>query len=263
MSLSTEGIGTQGLTNPNSFSADVAIGQSQDRLTKACVGYLKIEMVQSRRPRTSVTLCYATPGPASRVQERTAVESSEQQLSLLNYAASFWFLHAKKAESRGILQTYLAQDFNSSGQAFQRWLGMSTDYHFNSQWAIDRGSKLLHVASVANLCSTVQTLLDTGIYVDERDATGNTSLHLCARSGVDKLLRMLLDRGADIMARNNAQNTALGLAAANRHTETVAMLLRSGADVQESGDALGGVPGRLPLRANCHPLHFSTPTCSC
>ena len=23
------------------------------------------------------------------------------------------------------------------------------------------------------------------------------------------------------------------------------------------------IPGRLPLRANCHPLNFSTPTCSC
>ena len=228
--LSTRDISTQDSTQPGSPSTVSVIGKSQHRLTKTCINYLKLEeVVQIRNTAEIYTL--------------------QRQLPLLNYATEFWFLHAKKAESHGVLQTFIAQEFSSSEQAFKIWLVIyctirQTSYLYDTENDFQKGSTLLHVASYSNLCSTVKALLQINVFVDEEDSAGNRSLHLVAREGFDNLLNLLLKAGADQGARNKNMNTPLELAAANGHEAIVATLLQRGANINErtgrSGNALQG-----------------------
>ena len=66
----TKDIDTQGSLQSDSSSTDSIIGQSQHRLTKACINYLKLEEV---------------------VQNQNIAETKilQQQLPLINYATEF------------------------------------------------------------------------------------------------------------------------------------------------------------------------------
>ena len=226
----TKRVGTRGSAQPDSSCTGSAIGKSQHRLVKACINYLKLEEVLQ------------APNIAG-------IYVLQQQLPFVRYATEFWFLHAKKAESHGVLQAYITEEFSSSEQGFKKWLTLyhtiqQTSYPYHTANNFEKDSTMLHIASHSNLLSVVEALLKNNVFVNEQDAAGNRSLHFVAREGFDKLLNLLLEAGADKGAKNDRQNTPLELAAANGHEKIVTTLLKWGANVNErtgkSGNALQG-----------------------
>jgi cytohesin len=82
-------------------------------------------------------------------------------------------------------------------------------------------------------------LLDDGISVDYRDASGNSLLMQAALNGNADALKLLLERGADVNATNHAGATALMRAGGNY--EKVRLLVQHGAKVN-ARSALGNTP---------------------
>ncbi|KAH0562181.1 hypothetical protein GP486_003125 [Trichoglossum hirsutum] len=217
----------QGTTHLGAPAAEDVIGQSQDRLCRACVNYLRLgEVVYENRMRREELL---------------------SELPFIDYATKCWFLHAEKAESRGISQQDLVQWFESPyRQAIQKWANIfhRIDPRDFSHRLPAPGSTLLHIASDSNLQTTVRILLERDGQVEAADYRRNRALHYAARRGHSGLANMLLDAGAKIGAKNVDGCTALERAAANGHEEVVGLLLSRGADVNEStGDSGSALQG--------------------
>ena len=89
------------------------------------------------------------------------------------------------------------------------------------------GHTLLEVAMpTVTVC---RLLIDAGVDVNQRDASGGTVLMTAAARHDVIAMRMLLDHGADPNARSTAGLTPLSLACGTDHPSSVALLLSSGA----------------------------------
>ena len=223
------------------WSAEVVIGQSQHRLCKSCVNYLRLEEVL-----LAGSALWSTPS-IHRTQSSSWHRGRKKKASLLletlpfiDYATRYWFFHAEKAESLGILQQDLVQQLESPpGLAFQTWIKTFHNIDKYNAKCPELGSTLLHVASSSNLRSVVQDLLSSTAKIDERDDSGNRALHYAARWGHKDLVKMLLDFGTDVGATTKTQSTALERAAANGHKEVLKILLGQGADINQSTGVSG------------------------
>ncbi|KAH7327155.1 ankyrin repeat-containing domain protein [Rhexocercosporidium sp. MPI-PUGE-AT-0058] len=210
-------------------SIDDVIGQAEQRLAISCLNYLSFPEVLER----------AT----------SQVEGIEETLGFIRYAAGYWFLHAERAERRGIVHNIL-QRFKAIPKLFEIWKLI----HFQTdRWNATRGMDMIHVASRANLITVVKQLLDEGISIEEEDDYGFTPLHHASQNGNLDLTTMLLDRNANIEAKTGGQSTPLGCAAANGQSAIVRLLLKKGAEVNEdtgyTGSALQAAvtKGNMPL----------------
>src|SRR5207248_10376690 len=124
-------------------------------------------------------------------------------------ATKSWFLHAEKAESHGILQQGLVQQFESPPQLFETWIKIYRAIDGFSNRCPEQGSTLLHIASSSNLQSTVRFLLQNGTSIEGGDSFGNRALHYAVRWGHKELTSMLLDAHAEIGPKNTADSTPL------------------------------------------------------
>ncbi|KAH6720716.1 ankyrin repeat-containing domain protein [Leptodontidium sp. MPI-SDFR-AT-0119] len=211
-------------------SIDNVIGQAEQRLAISCLNYLSFQEVLE----------------GAGLQ----VDGIEERLGFIRYAASYWHLHAERAERRGIDQRYILERFESTPKLFETWKLI----HFQTdRWDSSRGLGIVHVASRANLITVVQHLLDEGISIEEEDDYGFTPLHHASQNGNLDLATMLLDQNANIEAKNRGQSTPLECAAANGHNAVVKLLLTKGAEVNEgtgyTGTALQAAvkKGNMPL----------------
>ena len=194
---------------PGNDSSNVRIyGECETRLAKSCIHYLNLEEIARFPP---------------------FEQYDHDRLSFVSYAVTSWFLHAMKAEALGVSQSYIAQEFSSSGQAWNPWLAVYQELHDADLPDFRQGSELILVASATNLSTTVRMLLSNGVSIDVVDTGGNRPLHLAAREGCEEVLGILLDAGANVEAKNLAQKGALDLAAENGHNNIVARLLKSAA----------------------------------
>jgi ankyrin repeat protein len=83
-----------------------------------------------------------------------------------------------------------------------------------SRYCPQEGSNLLHVASGANLRTTVTALLQQDADIEQEDNWGNRSLHYYAiRRGHKELAEMLLSAGSLVSVRNNNEAPPFMLAA--------------------------------------------------
>jgi len=73
-------------------------------------------------------------------------------------------------------------------------------------------------------------LLKGGLFVDLRDAKGNTLLMIAAYQGRAETVAMLLKAGAQVDLRNEKGQTPLGGVAFKGHVDIARMLLDAGAD---------------------------------
>jgi uncharacterized protein len=74
------------------------------------------------------------------------------------------------------------------------------------------GNTLLHVAALGSNSAIVLKLIDMGIDIEARNASGFTALHLACKSGGmlnGAIVKPLLEHGADIEARSNEEDTPL------------------------------------------------------
>ncbi len=105
----------------------------------------------------------------------------------------------------------------------------------------------LDMASIAGRPEVALLLVQYGADVNSRDKTGRTALHNAVQNGQLDIARLLLDHGADVNARQQDHGTPLHLASLNGHREIVQVLLECGADVNVRNDGCR-TPSQLASR---------------
>ena len=210
------------------------VGLGHHRLSRSCINYLKLGEVLREDRMWNKQTAVGEPHPFL------------QELPFIQYATKSWFLHAEKAESRGISQTELVQQFEFPQQVFGTWIKIYIEIDRYSYKCPEEGSVLLHVASSSNIQSIVRCLLENGVSIEEEDNSGSRALHYAARWGHKELTSMLLDANAEVAAKNKAEGTPLMQAAGNGHEEIVKLLLKRGANINESTGQSGNA-----LQAAC------------
>jgi ankyrin repeat protein len=203
------------------------IGQGHRQLSLICANYMRIAD-----------------------SNKLDAESLKTKLPFVDYIARSWFLHAEKAETRGVPQDYLlrySQCFPSMLDHWVRFYRILDDNKY-SERRPEKSSTMLHIASGAGLLSVVEGLLLTHPDLEQMDGNGNRALHHASRWGHAKVVKALLDAGADFEAENDSKCTALERAAANGHEGIVELLLIKGADVNKqtgnTGNALYGAAAK-------------------
>ncbi|KAE8440868.1 hypothetical protein EG329_006366 [Mollisiaceae sp. DMI_Dod_QoI] len=219
-----------GLRFLNKTSPGDLIGQSHHQLSVICANYMRMAGV-----------------PYSNYFDAKSVKA---QLPFIDYATTSWFLHAEKAETRGVPQHYILQYSQQCPKMLEHWVKFYTvlDYYHFSGRQPAQASTMLHIASTANLLSVVQGLLSKDSHLEQTDDFGNRALHNASRWGHVKVVKALLEAGAVAEAQNHNKCTALERAAANGHEEVVQLLLAKGVDVNkqtgETGNALYGAAAK-------------------
>jgi ankyrin repeat protein len=105
----------------------------------------------------------------------------------------------------------------------------------------------LHWAALQNQVESVETLVDRGMAVDDRDEEGRTPLMTAAAFGSVEVAELLLVRGADAKARDTANgDTPLHFAALSGGVAVAKLLIAHGAEI-----GAGSAP------ACATPLHYA------
>ncbi|KAN0101984.1 Ankyrin repeat-containing domain protein [Hyaloscypha variabilis] len=209
-------------------STKLILGKSQQRLCKSCVNYLQ---------RQDVLKASQTALPTN-LYERE--EIFLKTLPFIHYATRSWFRHAEQAESLGVLQEDLIQQFRSrSGLAFDSWVKIFRAIDAYNPKCPNPGAKLLHVACSSNLRSVVKILLSDPESIHAQDDAGNRPLDFAAQWGHLELVKTLLDAGADIYGKCQEEVTALVRAAGNEYKEISQLPTRRGAEANESPRTAG------------------------
>ena len=189
------------------------VGQGHHQLARSCVNYLKLGEVQN------VGLSYGQFPP------------------LLEYAITYWFVHAEKAECSGIDQTGLIGRFEWPQAGYlDRWIAISQHIMWSTCPMLK--STLLHISASSNLRGITQKLLQSTSLLETKDEIGDTPLHCAARFGHYEVVRMLLHEGADAQVKNINGRTALACAAECGHTRAMELLLEVDADENTREDNL-------------------------
>jgi uncharacterized protein len=92
----------------------------------------------------------------------------------------------------------------------------------------------IHDAARQGDLDALTKLLDQGVPLEARDATGETPLLAASLTGRSKLVAVLIEKGADIRARNNRGLTPLHAAAYTGYLDVVKLLVQAGADVNDA-----------------------------
>jgi ankyrin repeat protein len=93
------------------------------------------------------------------------------------------------------------------------------------------GHTPLMMAAQNGNVSAVQTLLDKGVDVNERNEYGDTALTFATLKGHTDCVQSLIDKGAEVNAKTKEGGTPLMLAAAFGYTDIVWALLNNGAEL--------------------------------
>jgi len=86
-------------------------------------------------------------------------------------------------------------------------------------------------AALSGDLTEVKRLIDEGVDVNAREASGATALLLALSEGNTDVAQLLIEAGVDINAQDNKGRNALGFASATGQTEIVKLLMGSGVDV--------------------------------
>ena len=103
----------------------------------------------------------------------------------------------------------------------------------SSLLAVSAMANPIHDAARAGDAAAVTRLLDQGVNIEDREATGETPLISAALAGQTQVVELLLSRHAEIEARNNRGLTPLHAAAYGGHADTAATLVGHGAAVND------------------------------
>ena len=166
-----------------------------------------------------------------------------EEFPLADYAARYWFEHAKIVDREEHLPIQHAMMlFSSSGYCFRNWLCLFDPDRIQkpeirrSEQVKNAGSPL-YCASVLGICPLVAGLLEAGANVDTRGGMYDNALQAASARGHEAIVRLLLDNQANVNAQGGAYGTALQAASARGHEAIVRLLL----DNQASVDAQGGL----------------------
>ncbi|KAJ1459191.1 hypothetical protein M885DRAFT_495718 [Pelagophyceae sp. CCMP2097] len=95
------------------------------------------------------------------------------------------------------------------------------------------GAATMRTALAPAVTAVVLALVNAGVPLDSRDATGRTALHSCAQGGWSDAVQVLIDHGASIDPMESIHGmTPLHLASVSGAPESTLRLLEAGADVR-------------------------------
>jgi ankyrin repeat protein len=209
-------------------STEKILGESHSRLCKSCINYLTLDEIQLSRP----TLLQLRPlWNAMMTNKPENNYKFRDKHPFAFYASNFWFLHAEKAESLGVLQQHLFQQFGPSQRpAFDASImifdALDDNSRDSNRKVPGRGFTLLHMAAMSNLQSVARIILQNdpqSIFTE--DDGGRPALSCAARWGSTEIAQMLLDAGGDIAQNQVGEGTALEIAATHGHRKVVQLLL--------------------------------------
>ncbi|THV51253.1 hypothetical protein BGAL_0117g00080 [Botrytis galanthina] len=203
------------------------IGQSQDRLSRSCVNYVKLPEISQE----------------NWVDDSEKVEDLKaHKYHFFEYAIQKWWVHAEKAERRGMCQRHLVQHLEEPPEFFDKYITLERAIDIHS-YGLRDGSTILHFMAYANLQGPAKEILKRGDSVEDQDRGSIRPLHCAAYRGHKEMVQLLLDAGADITATQDHRLTALEVAASRAHEDVIHLLLERGADINaisNSGTALEG-----------------------
>ena len=105
----------------------------------------------------------------------------------------------------------------------------------------------MHLAAQADDAPGLKALLEKGVFVDARNASGSTPLHTAALHGSLKAAAVLLLKFANVKATDNLGTTPIHVAARGWSSAMVELLLGAGAD-PSAKDRDGDTPLRWANR---------------
>jgi len=208
-----------------SLPHDQIIGRSQDRLCRCCVNYLRLAKVKVEW---------------EDVKPEKGHNQLNRYLKFIDYAARFWFVHAEKAEKRGVLQEHLVKKFDAVDQLFEHWWEIYKLVTNKLRSSDTTRPELLHIASGSDLRSVVRLLLEKGVSIEAAGEYGNKALHHAAQRGHKEMIELLLQMKAKPGAKNGKGMSAMEIAAGNGYYEIVEILLSNGADTENALQAAAG-----------------------
>lgn len=89
---------------------------------------------------------------------------------------------------------------------------------------------------------TVETLLGSGVSVDETGRNAATPLIAATFAGQTDVAHQLIDAGANVMARNSGGFTPLHAASYAGHADIAQLLMENGADLEDDQNVSGQTP---------------------
>ena len=162
---------------------------------------------------------------------------------LAEYAANYWFTHARAAKKEVDKVNSLGLRLCQSNGAYTNWIrlrdldGYELGDHDLSNRDIDRFPKStkfappLYYAALAGLVELSRALLANGANVNACGGQYTYALQAACVVGYQSVIMLLLENGADINARSGYYATALHVACGRGHEGVVRLLLEHGADV--------------------------------
>lgn len=211
------------------------IGQSQDRLSRSCLNYVKLPEISQEN----------WVDDSEKVEELKA-----HKYYFFEYAIEKWWVHAEKAERGGMCQKYLVQQLEEPPEFFDKYITLERAIDIHS-YGLRDGSTILHLMAYTNLQGPAKEILKRGDSVEDQDRGSIRPLHCAAYRGHREMVQLLLDAGADITATQDHRLTALEVAASRAHEDVIHILLERGADinaVSNSGTALEGAAASGDIR---------------
>jgi len=167
-----------------------------------------------------------------------------KQHGYLEYAASFWGIHYKEAQSRmsnATLQSALTL-CDSRSRRFQIWFNIY--WNMAHKYGLAPQLNNITVASYFGHEGIAKQLLDAGADIESKDSEyGRTPLSWAAVNGHEVTVKQLLKGGADIESKDSKYGrTPLSWAALNGYEAIVKQLLEAGADVESKDSEYGRTP---------------------
>lgn len=164
-----------------------------------------------------------------------------EEYPLAEYAAMYGINHARSVEMKGRVLELAIELFDETNPAFANWINI---YNPDKPWqapsmAIKRKSdgppSPLYIASLCGMLKVAQTLIESGIDVEQITGECGNSLQAASHSGYQEVVQQLIEAGADVNHVGGLYGTALEAAAFGGHEEIVQCLLTHGANVNQSG----------------------------
>lgn len=130
------------------------IGNSHSKLSNSCIQYLRI----NESPLSKITI-------PEDIWTDEVKENSRRRITgfpFLDYAVRSLFVHAKKAESWGIIQEDIVQLLGGPRELFEAWIKTYITINQSDPNGPRPGETFFHQAVSANIISVVCLLLENG-----------------------------------------------------------------------------------------------------
>ncbi|CAG8928949.1 unnamed protein product [Penicillium salamii] len=236
-------------------------GPTNHRLAVACLDYLMSGCLESidvkkRNKRDE----YYNP-------KKTQQSEVRLKFPFLEYAASNWYIHTRRAALTGINLSSLysvIDNFFGSKKQFIAWLDID--------WpeVSIQGVTPLHAAAKCGLAQYAAHLFQTGnVDPNAQNHNGDTPLYWAASSGHADVAQSLIQNGADPDGEANQGYKPLHEAADKNHADVIKVLLAAGVDPmtpktkEKPGRRCGNAPtsiGQTPLMYACDNGHLEAVT---